>query len=243
MAENINMTEEIKKLIQLQKLDVELFDNRTRKESFPGKIKQLDGLLEQKKTGMKTAEDIFKNLQLKKNEKELDLKSKETQMSKYQSDLYQVKSNKEYGAIQEQIGSVKADVSLLEEAVINLLDEIDKAQTKFDEEKKWYEDEKKNVDKEKELITQEMKKLDETIGQLEAKKTEFIKTIDPAVLAQYGKILHNRGRIALTKINVEFCGECNMQLRPQIINEAKLKHALVLCENCSRILYVEDSTT
>jgi predicted nucleic acid-binding Zn-ribbon protein len=49
----------------------------------------------------------------------------------------------------------------------------------------------------------------------------------------------NRGKTAIAKIDGEFCGECNMKLRPQVINEARLKENVVICESCQRILYTE----
>ena len=56
---------------------------------------------------------------------------------------------------------------------------------------------------------------------------------------QYEKIREHVGKTALSKVEGEFCGGCNMHLRPQIINDAKLKKTLMLCENCGRILYAD----
>ena len=86
----------------------------------------------------------------------------------------------------------------------------------------------------------EEKRLSERINELASRRDGFIKEVDPEALDRYEKILKNRGRTALAAVNGEFCGECNMQLRPQIINDARLKKVLVLCENCGRILYVEN---
>ena len=69
---------------------------------------------------------------------------------------------------------------------------------------------------------------------------EFAGTIDAGTLGQYERILKKWGRIAITEVNGEFCGVCNMQLRPQIINEAKLQKNLVFCENCARMLYAQN---
>jgi len=34
------------------------------------------------------------------------------------------------------------------------------------------------------------------------------------------------------------CQGCNMNVPPQVINEVKMKNELIICENCSRILYI-----
>ena len=75
------------------------------------------------------------------------------------------------------------------------------------------------------------------LGELDAKRAGFIQDIDKGILSKYEKILENRGGTALGRVNGEFCGACHMTLRPQVINEAKLKKNPVFCENCARILY------
>lgn len=240
MAEDNGTREQIGKLVQLQELDSEIFDIRSRKESFPGKVKEMDDSLDDKKGGMENAEEELKKLQVTKGGKETDMQVKEEQVKKYESDLYQIKNNKEYTALQQEINSIKADISLLEENIINLFDEIEAAQKKSEDEKKIFEEEKQKVEKEKAVIEDEEKKLSACLDELTAKRAEAAKEISPDFLEQYERILKSRGRVGLTPVNGEFCGGCNMQLRPQIINEAKLRKTLVFCENCCRMLYAEE---
>ncbi|MGB2599338.1 MAG: C4-type zinc ribbon domain-containing protein, partial [Candidatus Omnitrophota bacterium] len=154
--------------------------------------------------------------------------------------LYQLKTNKEYKAIEQEIESIKADVSLLEEDIINLLDKVEEAKAKHEEEKKLFEEEKQKTGREQESINAEEKEIDARLNELNGKRKEFTQGIDAGILARYEKILENRGEKALSKVSGEFCGECNMTLRPQAINEAKIKKSPAFCENCSRILYAEE---
>jgi predicted nucleic acid-binding Zn-ribbon protein len=240
MTENTDMKEQIQKLVKLQELDSEIFDLRSKKETFPARLKEMDDSLESKKTGAKTAEDELKKLQVAKSEKETEMQAKEDQIRKHEGDLFQIKNNKEYTALKQEIESIKADVSLLEDAIITLLDQIEAAQSRCEEEKKLFEAEKQSTDKEKESIKSEEKVLDQRLSELSAKRAEFLKEVDANILPRYQRILENRGKVAITKIDGEFCGECNMTLRPQIINEAQLRKNLVFCENCGRMLYVEE---
>ncbi len=240
MPEQIDIKEEIKKLVQLQEMDSEIFDLRSQKEYFPVRLKEMDDSLEDKKTGMENAENALKSLQVSRSEKETDMQAKEEKIAKHEGELYQIKNNKEYQALQQEIDSIKADVSLIEEDIIMLLDEVEAAQARVEEEKKKFEVEKQSVESEKETIKAEEKQVDDRLKDLTARRGEFTKNIAPNVLSQYEKILENRGKTAIARIDGEFCGECNMTLRPQMINEAQLKKNLVFCESCSRILYAED---
>ena len=240
MPETINMKEEIKKLLDLQEMDSAIFDFKSRLESFPARFAEMDASLESKKSGMASAEEELKSLLVLKNGKEVDMQAKEERIKKHEGDLYSIKNNKEYQALQHEINSIKADVSLIEEAIIGLFDQIEAAQAKFADEKKKFEDEKAAVEKEKSAIKQEERGLRSELEAVESKRSASAEAVAPEVLSRYQRILDKRGRTAVAVIKEEFCGGCNMHLRPQIINDAKIKRDLVLCENCARILYAEE---
>jgi uncharacterized protein len=240
MPETIDIREELKKIMDLQEIDSQIFDLKAKMEFFPQRLEEMDASLESKKSGMKEAEESLKSLQVIKNEKEMDMQAKEEKIKKHEGDLYQIKNNKEYQALQQEINSIKADVSLIEEAIIGLFDQIEASQVRFAEEKLKFEEERAVVEKEKEIIKNEERALIQQLSDLDAKRMASAGTIASEVLAQYQRILDKRGRAAVATIKEEFCGACNMHLRPQIINDAKLKKGIVLCESCARILYAEE---
>jgi len=237
---DINLNEQIQKLINLQEVDSEIYDLQVEKESFPEKINELNDSLESKKTGMQQADEKVKQFQVAKSDKENDLKAGEERIIKHESELAQIKTNKEYKAMLEQIDSVKADISLLEEKILESYDEIEKAKSEFENEKKLFEEESNKNQKEINEIKAREKQLDERINELQTKRSEISSSVGDGLLKQYDRILQNRGRNALARIDGEFCSECNMRLRPQVINDVNLKKELVICENCSRILYTSE---
>ena len=237
MTSDKDFKQEILKLARVQQLDSEIYDLSGKKESFPVRLKEMDESLEGKRAGLSQAEETLKKLQVEKNEKEVDIKGREEKVKKHEGELYQIKNNKEYKALQGEIESIKADISLLEESVLKLYDEIEAAQNRVEAEKKVFEEEQRSVEAEKSAINAEEKELDSRLDGLRASRQQFMGGIDPEVLDKYERILKNKGRVALAAVKGNFCGECNMHLRPQLINEAKLLKALVFCENCGRMLY------
>ncbi len=240
MPENKTYKIQVEKLLNLKDLDAKIFDLEAEIGSFPEQLEGIRASLEGKKTAVKSAEDDYKKLQIAKNEKENEIKTKEEKVRKHESELYQIKNNKEYTALQQEIKSIKADISLLEEEVINLLDDIEKAHARCENEKKLLAGEQAGADDLINKIKNSEKDMLEKLTVLKGERGKIAAGITGDVLERYEKILKNRGRVALSSIVGEFCGECNMQLRAQIINEAKLKKNIVLCENCSRILYAAE---
>lgn len=239
MKHTINMKEEIKKLVEVQKLDEEKYDLQSLLETFPEKIKEMDELLEAKKDSAQNTGEELKTLQVLKNEKETDLQIKEEKINKHNMDLNQIKNNKEYTALEQEIKSIRADVSILEEEIIGYLDKIEEARILSEKQKVAFETEGKKIEQEKVEIFAEEKKLIESVAKIDGTRDDLAKNIAPQVLEVYERIIKNKGRIALAKVNGDFCGGCNMQLRPQIVNDAKLQKNIVSCENCGRMIYAE----
>ena len=240
MANAVDYKAEFVKLIQIQELDAVIYDLSVRSESFPLRIQAIDLALEQKKSALVIAESELKKLQVVKNQRETDMQVKEELIKKHQAQLYQIKNNKEYSALQQEIGGIKADISLIEEDIINFFDKIDAAKSDCEKEKKILEEEKRKAESDKAAIKAEEKKVNEELAAVLSKRDERAREIDKSLLSQYDRIRKSRGKLALAKLDGETCGACSMTLRPQIINEAKLKKGVVLCENCSRMLYSED---
>jgi len=240
MTIKADLKEQFSKLIDLQSVDSEIFDLKSRKEDFPRKLEEIDQVLNGKRTGMDTEESALKQLQVDKGEKENELASAEERIKKHEGELALIKTNKEYSVMLEQIESVKANVSLIEEKIIEALDKIELAQSKCAEEKKAFEEETRKSGAERSAIQAEEKKVSDRLDELLQKREALVGAIESTLLNMYERVLKNRGKHALSKINGEMCEECNMRLRPQVINEIRSHKKLVICENCSRILYTED---
>jgi len=236
----VNMQEQIKMLIELQELDRELFDRKIILDGIPGRIKDLDDGLQRESETLKSLEEELKKLQLQRKEREVELESKEQVIKKYQAQLYQVKTNQEYTALEKEIGSVKADGSLLEEEIIKLLDSMDDKEKNISKEKETIEEEKKKVNEEKNKIDVLGKAAKAEYDSLSNKRSEFAKNLDKVILSKYERILRSKNGLAVVPVSGGACGGCNMNLPPQVINEAKLRVDLRFCENCTRILYVEE---
>jgi len=235
----VNMEDQIKMLVELQELDTEIYDKKRLLDAIPERIKELDNSLEEKSINLKNLEEESKKLQVKRKEKETDLASKEETIKKYKTQLFQIKTNKEYTALEKEISSIKADNSVLEDEIIVLLDGVDEIKEKVSKEKEILEHEKGKVQDEKKKMEDEKKINEAEFNDLNNKRKEFVQKLDKNILSKYERILHNRDGLAMVPVIGGSCGGCNMNLPPQVINEAKLKKECIFCGNCARILYIE----
>ncbi len=243
--ENImpDLKSQISSLIKLQTIDSEIYALNTEKESTPGQIKALDAAFEEKKQALDALNKKILDLQKQKKDKELGLASKEEAAKKLQSQLYQLKTNKEYQAMLQQINDAKADASVSEDRILELMDQLDNARAEIDKEKQLLQQEEKLLNEKKNKIQERMKDVDDRMSQLQAQQKQIIPEIDSKILPQYQRILKNRDGLAIVRVKDNSCGGCNMHVPPQVINLIKMYERIITCEVCNRMLYIDDETT
>ncbi|MFA5068559.1 MAG: C4-type zinc ribbon domain-containing protein [Candidatus Omnitrophota bacterium] len=240
MSNELNVPQQIEFLIKLQDIDIQIYMMRSELDDRPRQIGLLKASLESKKSSVKDAEDSLKALQLRHKEKEVSLGSKESEIKKLEGQLYQIKTNKEYTAMINEIGSRKADDSLLEEEIINLMDSVDQAKKTLESEKEKFSQESKRIENQIAEVERDMNDIRSDIEGLNTRRQQILPLLDSKLLAEYERILFGRQGQALARIVNGACGGCYMNMPSQVINEIKMKQAIVRCENCQRILYIID---
>jgi len=234
------ITQNLDALKKAQQLDSEIHRTLILLEEIPAQRAQLKSELELEKIRLNESEKSFKDIQLKLKVKELELSQKETQIKKLDGQLSQVKTNKEYAALQQEIASLKADNSLLEEGIIHILDEVDAAKEETRREKEKFASITKSFqDQDNEMAGQE-KTLQGRLADLKKQREESVAQLPPELGELYSRIALKKHGLALAVVSGEVCAACQMKLRPQLINEIRLGEQIIVCENCSRILYFEN---
>ena len=235
------MADQLELLKQLQTIDGEIFRLRRQEQEKPRELEQLETQVAAQEAKVKAAEARLKSLQLGQKEKDVELQTREGQVKRLQGQLFQVKTNKEYTAMQHEIDSLKADNSLLEEEILKLLDAIDQAATVRQQEQQRLTQAQAHLHAERERIERELSELREKIAELERSRQSLTPDVPPTALAAYERVLALRDGLALVPLVNDACGGCHRRLPPQVINEVYLKAKLVSCEHCNRILYFDDA--
>jgi len=233
------MKEVIAGLLKCQEHDVTIFKLKEKLQEIPVKIAGLQEGFETEKAALLKLEDHLKTTKVKLNDKETDLKSNEEKIKKHEGQLMQIKTNKEYSALQGEIALLKKGCEEIEEGIIVTLDEIAEIEGEIQTEKKRLDGKKAELDKEKSDF-EATEKIDRAkIDTLTKEREELLSPVEKSTRMLYEKIAKKRDGSALAEIDGENCGGCSMKIRPQIINEVRMCDQVVMCENCTRILYVK----
>ena len=226
-------------LKQLQTLDAELYRLRSDQLRKPLELERAKQALAEEEARAKTSEAQLHGLQVQQKEKEMELGAKEAQVKKFQSQLFQVKTNKEYSAIQQEIEGAKADISLTEEEILKLMDTIEGARQQHRQQAAQAATQQQRLREEETRVQQELTIMQERIATLESQRKMATPQVDRAALSLYERVLAGREGLALVPLVKGSCGGCHMVQPPQVVSEVQLNAKLITCDSCNRILYLD----
>ncbi|PIW60056.1 MAG: hypothetical protein COW13_03995, partial [Candidatus Omnitrophica bacterium CG12_big_fil_rev_8_21_14_0_65_50_5] len=207
----------------------------------PKNLAEIEAEFEAKKSHLKALEQRFKQLQIERMGLDLELKEMDEQVARGNAQLMQLKTNKEYSAKITEIEGIKADKSVLEDKILAMMEEIETIQKQMAEEKeKLSADEQVFVEHKKRIET-ETQAIEQKIEELKKGRGAINAGLDANTLAQYERILGKKQGLAIVPVlKGNKCGGCYMNLTQQKANEIRAYKELIHCENCVRIIYLEE---
>ncbi len=235
-----SIKDQIKKLVELQAIDIEIYHLKTDLCDKPDEIEALRENFEAKKARLKQLEDQLKVILVKQKEYEVDLKSKEDTIVKADGQLSQLKTNKEYQAKLLEIENIKADKSLIEEKILLGFDTIDAARKAIETEKTVVSNYEKEFQLKKKEIDDIMAVSSDQLKVKESQRARIAPEVRPDILSRYDRILQHKEGLAIVPVKNRSCGGCFMHLTEQLINQIKMHDEFITCDVCARILYLED---
>ena len=233
------MAIEFEKLISLQKLDKEITDVSLFLENIPSKIEEINKKIETSSQIVTLAKEKMTQNQKKRRDLEAAAKDIKEQISKYNRQLNEVKTNREYSILLKEIEEAKQKDNDMEEEIISEMLSADEIEDEIKTASQKYSEAEEKFSKEKDVLQQEKKKFEAKRDKLNQKKEKLVPKIPSDQVSLYLKIYKRNSGIALSPVKEEFCSLCHLRIRPQVINELKGKEKIILCENCGRILYCD----
>lgn len=235
------MKKDIGTLLKIQERDVRICSLKKESQMLPEELSAIKQKVQDVEDKRKEKQEEIKKLQVLRKEMELDLDAKQENIKKFEIQLFQVKTNEEYKAMQKQINDLKFECGILEDKILEKMEEIDYAQGGL----KGLEDslvsvKKELEDKEKE-ISAKLKLIADDIQKVQADRDLLAKDVSPDFFKKYEIIFRNKQGAALVPIENKTCQGCHMTLPPNVINEVKKGTKIIICDNCARILYYPDT--
>jgi predicted nucleic acid-binding Zn-ribbon protein len=234
------MIESIEVLKRLQSLKSKINELKEYQELRKQDVQKKKTQIEDKKALAEEKHEEKLSRQKEIDRKELDLKTDEGEITKYNVQLNSIKTNKEYTALCTEIGSKKADMSILEDEILNTMSKLESVNEEYN---KLQEDLRREEESLKNLIESvdaDVKKTDIEIEEIQNDQKKYIDALDENSLKHYNRLSSIKGGKAVVAVIDNMCGGCSMKITAQTLNLLMGSNELVFCQSCSRILYLEE---
>jgi predicted nucleic acid-binding Zn-ribbon protein len=228
---------DLEHLIHLQELDLAAERQRRRETDIPQLQSALDARLAARSAAVDAVKARIAESQTARREVERDLAAVQSRLSKFKNQLMEVKTNKEYQAMQKEMSVAEQEISDLETRMLERMEEADSlaielktAQTALAAEQAEITRERQALENERGTVADDLKRLSEERGRIAA-------LVSADALALFERLAHNRRGLAMAEARDGLCTVCHVRLRPQVFNEARRNTAIVQCDSCTRILF------
>jgi hypothetical protein len=230
------MKKDLEMLLKLQEIDYELGELERSKDYLPDMIKNLEKETEEVSNELKKMEQQLIENTLLKKKLEIEVDSLNDALVKFQKQMREIKTNREYDALTTEIANRKLKISENEEKILELMGAIDELEDKKIEDKKKFEEIQRNNTAQLETLKKEMNSVGTKVKIKEDERRNVTVRIDKRLLATYDRIKKGKGAEVVVVVRKGACGACYKSLPPQRIQEIKMENGIITCDSCGRIL-------
>ncbi|MFN3534814.1 MAG: zinc ribbon domain-containing protein, partial [Desulfatiglandales bacterium] len=234
--ENKKLSQKIRLLLILQSYDQSIRQKKERLKAWPSILKELDREMEEHNQELESATRSLMEVKARRKELEGKVSELESKIKKRYMQLYEVKSNKDYQEMLQEIDDLKDKKNKLEDQVLDLMEAMEEAEKRLKEIKNTVADKQKEVEKRKEALKKEMEEIGVSLKRMEAERDRLRSEVEPDLLSTYTRLMEMKGA-ALSPVIKGVCQACHMSIPPQKFIELLKCQTLMNCPNCERIIY------
>jgi predicted nucleic acid-binding Zn-ribbon protein len=224
-------------LYTLQQKDDQLKEIETIIKDIPLQIKELEDERDSRSDMIEKAKKKLQNNSEDRKKLEREITAIRDKIVKYKEQMKKVTTNKEYQGFSGEIKFEESNIKGIEEKIIEKMIESDEimgmireAENEFkkiaDDYNQKIKDMHSNLEYHKNKLAEETKN-----------KKELRARVDVKLLKAYDNLFAKKAGKVVSNVQSDFCGVCNIKIRPQVLSEMIISNDVLICESCGRILF------
>ncbi len=235
-------------IVDLQQASTELAHSRALLEGVPESMQELHDQYEHQRSEIERLEQEWQQAELERRAAEAEAATGKESIERYQEQIARVTTQREYGALLSEIDTVRARMREADDEALQAIERQDEASTQLDEIRGAFETLNEQYQEQLAVWEEQKPEMRKRVEALEGQIEVFRERLPPAALLQYERLFDRHGGAPLAAIGVvestgapiRHCSFCNYRIRPQVVVQIQTQGALVPCDSCQRILYLDD---
>jgi len=225
-------------LIELQRVDKEIQALTAQIEEIPRHIAELERELNASKTVLDEYRKRVETQDRLRKSKEMEIDVNRSKKQKYEAQLYQARTNKEYTSLLNEIDEVTRQNLPLEEEILELMEDVESLRGDLEKKEASFREELRRFEAQKKKDLKRKAEFDKQYAEKLREREAILARIEPSLAARYERIAMVRSNAVVPLVDGA-CSGCFMVIRPQVHSRLIAGDTIIACENCSRILYVD----
>jgi predicted nucleic acid-binding Zn-ribbon protein len=247
------MNQNLQNILELQSALTRLSEAEQRLHGIPDWMRELHEEHKARKTEIEALEETAAEASRQRRAAEAAVQDAQEKLKKYQQQINKVSTQREYGALLQEIDTVKGQITTSEEQAFSALDQNEKSDKELASLRESFREIEERYAAEMTRWEAEKPEVARQVEQLKARVAELKSRLSRGAVAQFERILDRYPGGATAPVRpIErpgqkqrewHCMACNYRVRPQVVVEIRNGESLVQCDSCKRILYFEEEST
>lgn len=223
------------KLFALQQLDTRIRKLRRELRDIPGRKQDIQATCDTQKKLVAAAREEVLSRQGKARQIESDIEAEKARIRKFRQQQLELKTNKEFKAMDDEIRVVEQKIAELEDAELGCMEHAEQASASVKAAQGTLGEAERRAAAEAAVLDKRAAEIEAEIAGLDTERQAAAAGVDFQWLKQYELILENKGN-AVVRVEHGVCTGCNMKIQPQLVHHARQGNLLVRCDHCGRLL-------
>jgi predicted nucleic acid-binding Zn-ribbon protein len=184
-------------------------------------------------------QEAIKHLKVEAHSKEVTLRTTHGQIAKYEKQLNEAASKKEYDALQSEIKQAQAHCQQLEDEILTCISDSEEKTAQLPELEKAIQDIRQEYARFEQTANERLADLERQKAEAQQQLAEAEAQLPDNVKQSYQRVLAAHGADALAPVRNRSCSACYTAITAQSYNDLQ-QHLFVLCKSCGRVLYLPE---
>lgn len=229
-------------LEQLQEIDVQVDVMKTVQNELHTDMSGIARALEDGREGLAGLQDRAAQLEKDKVELEANHTAELENIRRSETNMKEIKTNKEYQAVGREIAAARKQVSELEEQVLQKITQLDDLNNEIVVARSTLAELEENTEQRRSEKQGEIDKVQQDIDVDSRRREVITKELPANLMKRYDSLRAQRRGQAMAIARDGYCLGCNMHLPPQLYNSLFKCEELITCPHCQRMLILKQQT-
>ena len=229
--------DQIRQLVELQKVDDAIFAVRQELESAPRQLDELQAKFDASNAQRERIVEKLTHLQEQQKRLAMEIDDDSARIKKSKNKLMQVENTREYHAMMREMDSMEMQNQTREEERMALQEERSLQESNLQSVEETWNELKAELESQQENLEKRIAECRSRLDTLEGKRAEVAALISPPVLNRYEFIRDRLRHPVIVPVEAGICSGCHIAIPPQVFIDLQRGNHIMSCPNCQRLMY------